>query len=182
MTKQELRKTYLEKRLKLTDNEYENLSQQICDQFFRSVDLWQPKVIHLFLPIKKKREPNTFPIIDRLKIEFPFIKIAIPKVEGDILINYYLDSDCSLQENKWGITEPIHGNLVNTKEIDLVLVPLLAFDLDGHRVGYGKGYYDRFLKECKDSCIKIGVSFFSAAEKIDDANNLDIKLDGFIIP
>jgi 5-formyltetrahydrofolate cyclo-ligase len=181
MTKQELRKIYLEKRLKLSDIEYDELSQQICDQFFRSVDLSQLKVVHLFLPIKKNKEPNTWFIIDRLKNEFPFIKIAIPKVEGDILINYYLDSDCRLQENKWGIFEPIHGNLVNIKEIDLVLVPLLAFDLDGHRVGYGKGYYDRFLHDCKDSCFKIGISFFNAIEKITDANDFDIKLDGFIV-
>ena len=182
MTKQELRKIYFEKRLQLTDDEYKNLNQQICDRFFESLDLSQLKVVHLFLPIKKNREPNTWLIVDRLKNEFPFIKIAIPKVEGDILINYYLDSDCRLQENKWGIVEPVQGNLVNIKEIDFVLVPLLAFDLDGHRVGYGKGYYDRFLQDCKYGCIKIGVSFFKDVEKIADANSFDVKLDGFIVP
>ncbi|MFM8832750.1 MAG: 5-formyltetrahydrofolate cyclo-ligase, partial [Cytophagales bacterium] len=78
--------------------------------------------------------------------------------------------------------EPANGNMVYTPDIDLVLVPLLAFDKEGHRVGYGKGYYDRFLKGCKSSCKKIGLSFFNAVEKISETTSLDFKLDDVIVP
>ena len=182
MTKRELRKIYLEKRLQLTEAEYDNLSQRICRQFFNRLDLTNVKVVHLFLPIKKNKEPNTWFITERLRSDYPTIKISIPKIVDEQLFNYYLDSDCILEENKWGISEPIKGNLTESKEIDLVLVPLLAFDKENHRVGYGKGYYDRFLKQCRTDSKKIGLSFFHAVEKIDDVNEHDLALDAFIIP
>jgi 5-formyltetrahydrofolate cyclo-ligase len=182
MTKQELRKIYLAKRLLLTEVEYNQLNHQVCSKFFNTIDLSGIQCIHVFLPIKKKREPNTWLIINQLKSQWPNVKIAIPKVAGNALVNYYLDADCVLEESKWGIAEPIQGNLVDTKEIDLVLVPLLAFDKEGHRVGYGKGYYDRFLEQCRSDCKKIGLSFFNSVEKIEDATSLDSKLDGVIVP
>ncbi|MFM8742972.1 MAG: 5-formyltetrahydrofolate cyclo-ligase [Cytophagales bacterium] len=182
MTKRELRKIYLEKRLQLTETEYSNLSQRICDRFFESFDLSNIKVIHLFLPITKNKEPNTWLIVTVLQDKCPHLKIAIPKMHDGTLIHYYLDAGCKLQENKWGIFEPANGNMVYTPDIDLVLVPLLAFDKEGHRVGYGKGYYDRFLKGCKSSCKKIGLSFFNAVEKISDTTSLDFKLDDVIVP
>ena len=68
------------------------------------------------------------------------------------------------------------------EELDLIFVPLLAYDKKGHRVGYGKGYYDRFLKECKDDCIKIGFSFFEPEDSIEGVNRHDVKLDYCITP
>jgi 5-formyltetrahydrofolate cyclo-ligase len=181
MTKQELRKIYFQTRLQLSESECKKLSQQICDQFFLTIDLSQVSVIHTFLPIRKNNEPDTWLIINRLKADFPAIKISVPKVVDDILVNYYLDDDCELVENKWGITEPIKGNLTDSKVIDLVLVPLLVFDKAGHRVGYGKGYYDRFLKNCRSDCAKIGVSFFQPVNAIEDVNEYDLALDKFIV-
>jgi 5-formyltetrahydrofolate cyclo-ligase len=63
-----------------------------------------------------------------------------------------------------------------------VVVPLLSFDKRGHRVGYGKGFYDRFLSECSRDCIKIGLSFFAPVEVIDDVNRHDVTLDLFVMP
>jgi 5-formyltetrahydrofolate cyclo-ligase len=64
----------------------------------------------------------------------------------------------------------------------VVFVPLLAFDKKGHRVGYGKGFYDRFLSDCKPETIKIGLSFFEAEESISAILPSDIRLDFCVTP
>ena len=64
----------------------------------------------------------------------------------------------------------------------MVFVPLLAFDKKGHRVGYGKGFYDKFLSECKPDAIKIGLSFFEPEELITDVFESDVKLDYCVTP
>ena len=84
--------------------------------------------------------------------------------------------------NGYGIEEPIDGIDMIPTEIDLVIVPLIAFDKMGNRVGYGKGYYDRFLKRCRKDCMKIGFSYFEPVEEIEDVNKLDVKLDIAITP
>ncbi|MEP6787240.1 MAG: 5-formyltetrahydrofolate cyclo-ligase, partial [Acidobacteriota bacterium] len=85
-------------------------------------------------------------------------------------------------ENKWGIREPVDGQSANHGDIDMVLLPLLCFDRRGHRVGYGKGFYDRFLGKCRPDCVKIGLSYFPPEAEIDDVNELDVKLDRCITP
>ena len=64
----------------------------------------------------------------------------------------------------------------------MVLVPLLCFDRSGHRVGYGKGYYDRFLRKCRADCKKIGLSMFDPVDEITDAGESDVRLDLVITP
>jgi 5-formyltetrahydrofolate cyclo-ligase len=184
MNKPEIRKLYLQKRMALTTHEYIRLSQSICDRFFSILDLSQIKVIHTFLPIDKNKEPNTWLIIDRIKKEFPNIKLSIPRINnqtGD-LENFYFENHDQLKQNILGIPEPKQGLPTESKDIDLVLVPLLAFDDTGHRVGYGKGFYDKFLQTCHDKCRKAGLSFFEPVSSIGDVNPHDKKLDLAITP
>jgi 5-formyltetrahydrofolate cyclo-ligase len=84
--------------------------------------------------------------------------------------------------NSWGITEPESGELVSPKCLDMVLVPLLVFDKQGKRVGYGKGFYDRFLSQCRSNVLKVGLSYFKPIEKIGDADTYDIPLDICVTP
>lgn len=182
MTKQELRKAYLQRRLALKDPEYDHLSKSLCDLFFRSIDLAGVKVFHTFLPIVKNREPDTWLFIHQIKLKYPSIKISVPKInhEGN-MESYFLDGS-KLELNSWGIPEPEEGILTDPKTIDMILVPLLAFDKQGHRVGYGKGYYDRFLKDCRTDAQKIGLSFFSPEEKILDTFSEDFLIDMVVTP
>ena len=74
------------------------------------------------------------------------------------------------------------GELVSCEKIDAVLIPLLCFDKKGFRVGYGKGFYDRFLQNCPSNCLKIGLSHYEAIEEIEDVNEFDVRLDYCLTP
>jgi 5-formyltetrahydrofolate cyclo-ligase len=184
MTKAELRKIYLAKRIALSDTEYNLLNQQLCENFFASMDLSLIQVLHTFLPIEKTKEPNTWLIIDRIKKEYPHINISIPKINNQtsIVDNFYFKGADQLEKNTWGIPEPKQGVPTPTEKIDAVLVPLLAFDKNGNRIGYGRGFYDKFLATCREDCKKIGLSFFSAVDGSVPVAEYDIPVDYAITP
>ncbi|MBX2964532.1 MAG: 5-formyltetrahydrofolate cyclo-ligase [Cyclobacteriaceae bacterium] len=184
MTKKELRKKYLQQRQSLTENEYLSLNRQLCEQFFANIDLSFVKVVHTFIPVIEKREVDTWLIIDRIRREFPHIRLSIPKVnpQTNQLDNYFFEGLHQLKKNNWGILEPQQGTPTPPEKIDLVLVPLLAFDKQGNRVGYGKGYYDKFLSACRPGCKKTGLSLFEAVNKIDDVHEWDVPLDHCVSP
>lgn len=179
MLKKELRASYLEKRLALSDREYADRNQKLVENFFTSVDLTGVNVIHVFIPMIKYKEPDIWPVLERTKKEKPSIRFSIPRVnyKTQELENFYFESPDQLKENKWGIQEPKFGERTHPEHIDLVIVPLLAVDIHGHRVGYGKGYYDKLLSVCKPTCLKVGISLFDPIDKIEDVNELDVALD-----
>jgi 5-formyltetrahydrofolate cyclo-ligase len=183
LTKSELRKIYLQRRQQLSEAEYLHLNRLLCEHFFASIDLSFLKVVHTYLPIREKKECDTWLMVERIRREFPHIRISLPKLKADgEMINLYFEGMHQLEKSTWGIEEPRQGVPTPAEKIDLVLVPLLCFDEHGNRVGYGKGYYDTFLASCKPSCQKIGISFFSSSEAIDDVHKQDIPLDSVLTP
>jgi 5-formyltetrahydrofolate cyclo-ligase len=181
MNKQALRKQALDARAALSEADFQNRSQQIANHFLESVDLSAIRVLHTFLPVIAKKEPDTWLIINRIKSIYPAIQISIPKISGDHVKNYFLEGDGQLEVNKFGISEPTFGEETSDEAIDIVLVPLLAADIKGNRIGYGKGYYDRFLGACTKDCLKIGLSLFDPIDHI-PAEAHDIPLDQLITP
>lgn len=184
MQKQDLRKEYLQKRKALTEIEIEGFSRKIHDWFFRSIPVHAYATIHTFLPIKRNNEIDTWLIINTLQKDFA-TDIVIPKSHEDGTMSHYLlTKDTVFEENKWKIPEPsLVGSLQSSVfNIDLVLIPLLCFDKKGYRVGYGKGYYDRFLAECRPDVMKIGLSIFEPVDEISDVDEFDVKMDYCITP
>ncbi len=184
MTKDELRKIYLQKRISLPELEYEQLNKSLSQHFFESVDLSPVNIIHVFLPLRKYKEPDTWLIINRINEHFPHVRITLPRVNEQTqqLENYFYEGHEQLELNKWGIPEPKYGVQTHPPDIDAVLVPLLAFDLSGNRVGYGKGFYDKFLSLCKPSCNRIGLSFFPPVPEAIVTNEFDQPLTAVITP
>jgi 5-formyltetrahydrofolate cyclo-ligase len=184
MTKAEIRKTYLQKRQALSEGEFQQLNQQVCDRFFVSVDLSFVKIVHTFLPIEKQREVNTWMIIDRIKREFPHIRISVPRVNNQTstIENFFFEGLHQLEKNTWDIMEPKQGMPTPTEKIDLVLVPLLAVDVKGNRVGYGRGFYDKFLATVGNETKKVGLSLFEPIEKVSDPASYDIAIDAVVTP
>ncbi|MGV3539449.1 MAG: 5-formyltetrahydrofolate cyclo-ligase, partial [Rufibacter sp.] len=157
--KAELRKEYLAWRRSLPHEVLEEKSRQIADKFFTEFPPLAGQTVHTFLPIQKQQEINTWPIIQRLWKEFPEVQVAVPVTNAiDFSMTHYLlTPDSDLQKNQWGIPEPVNALPAPESEMNLVLVPLLAFDAQGHRVGYGKGFYDRFLALIPAASQKIGL-------------------------
>jgi 5-formyltetrahydrofolate cyclo-ligase len=183
-TKHELRKIFLTKRKALSEGDVIQRNQSLYHSFFQTFDLSFVKVIHTFLPLEKNNEPDTWQIIDRIRREFPHVRISIPKVnqQTNQLENIYFEGLHQIEINAWGIPEPMQGVPTPSEKIDMVLVPLLVFDKKGNRVGYGKGFYDRFLKECRSDCKKTGLSFFEPVDEISDVEAYDVKLNACITP
>lgn len=184
MTKAELRSIYLEKRRSLSPGEVAAASRRIAERFFNEIDLTTTKKLLTFIRIPKFNEIDTSNIYFRLWQERRDIVTFAPRTDlqtGEIE-SISFNSETSFAENKWGIREPLDGEKAEPDEFDLVLVPLLCFDENGHRVGYGKGMYDKFLIRCRPGCLKIGLSFFPPVGQIDDAGDHDIPLDVCITP
>ena len=182
MDKATLRKTYLEKRLTLSIKEYDKRNKKLIENLFQLVDFTKIEYLHVFLPIEKFKEVNTWPIIARVKKNYPHIKIVVPKVVGDKLVHYLFETKDQLKISKWGIEEPSYGTIISPQQIDMVHVPLVVADKKGNRIGYGKGFYDRFLSECKPTAQKIGLSLLPLLDKIDCVESTDVKLDTCITP
>lgn len=182
MNKKELRKLFLEKRNALSKAEYSRLNLALYSQLFAGLDLSFIRVLHAFLPIAGNHEPDTWAMLDRIRREFPHVRVSLPKVSGDHLENIYYEGPHQLEMSAWGIREPKQGVPTPPEKIDLVLVPLLAFDKHGHRVGYGKGYYDRLLSLVRPDCVKVGLSLFQPVDVIDDITDFDVPLDRCVTP
>lgn len=168
------------RRKSLSDEQVRVYSLELLD-LFSSFDLSSVRTIHVFLPIAEKKEPDTFLFIDWLTLNHPEIKIIVPRADFDtaLMTNYVYQGRDGLVKNLYDILEPEKGSLHNG-DVDLVFVPMLAFDLAGYRVGYGKGFYDRFLQGI--NTLKVGLSFFEPVECIVDVNEHDVRLDMCITP
>lgn len=180
MTKAEIRKIAGLQRKALTDDQVHVYSKQML-ALFSSFDLSSVETVHVFLPIAAKNEPDTFLFIDWLQVNYPDLRILVPKADfiSSLMTNYVYRGRNGLAESFYGILEPVDGE-VYTGNVDMVLVPMLAFDLQGYRVGYGKGFYDRFLQG--NDVQKVGLSFFDPVDRIEDVNEHDVRLDCCITP
>lgn len=134
--------------------------------------------VHIFLPIRRLKEPDTLVLADWLRANYPEIKLVISRSDLDAgtMDHYVWEKDDLLEVNAWGIEEPSSGLSIMPHQLDAVLVPLLGFDRKGNRIGYGKGFYDRFLAGCRPDCLKIGLSFFEAVDSL-PVEPTDIPLD-----
>jgi 5-formyltetrahydrofolate cyclo-ligase len=184
MNKRELRKIYLEKRKTLAPGDVMEKSLQIAERFFQTFDLDKINFLHSFLPIEKFNEIDTKLIFHRIWFEASHIETLVPRVnfETGEIDNLKFTPVTELVQNAWMIHEPAHNELVESARIDAVLVPLLCFDKSGFRVGYGKGFYDKFLTNCRADCLKIGLNYFPPVDAIADTHEFDVKLDYCLTP
>lgn len=181
-TKQELRSAYRQLRKNLKQDEVEAKSKAIQGQFLNWLSKQDPiHHFHLFFPIDRFNEVNTFYIKDSLDREGKTLYTSQVNKSKTGLETLKLPVDAAFFLDEWGIPVPQESIMVSPNKIELVFVPLLAYDKKGNRVGFGKGFYDLFLSTLKSDVIKIGLSFFEPEESIQpDAH--DIGLDYCITP
>jgi 5-formyltetrahydrofolate cyclo-ligase len=187
-TKAALRRAALPRRQALTRAEVAARSQQLGDQLFQHFPVAQWRWLHVFLPLARRNEPDTWPLIHRVWAETPAVRLAAPVVQayGISLKHYELTAATPLLASRWGIPEPVAdaATKVAPAQLDAVLVPLLACDRQGQRVGYGGGFYDRFLAQCRPGTLFIGLNILDdePVAEIADVLPTDVPLHAYLTP
>jgi 5-formyltetrahydrofolate cyclo-ligase len=181
MFKSELRKKYKALRAELASDFIETQSLAIANQIL-SLDIWDTSYFHLFLSISEQKEIDTEFLLHVLAGKDKEIVVSKSDFAIHKMTHYLLTDNTKFIKNAYNIPEPVDGIEVPVSKIQVVFVPLLAFDGKGNRVGYGKGFYDAFLSECTPETIKIGLSFFEAEEFIEDTSDMDVSLDYCVTP
>ena len=148
MKKSELRKIYKQKRADLSFEKIDELQQQIYQQIF-DLDISDIKTVHMFLSLEKFKEIDTQPIIDFFRKEKKQIVVSKSDFSNHTLSHFILEENTEIELNRYGIPEPVNAKQIFEAALDLVFVPLLISDQQNYRVGYGKGFYDRFLSNCR---------------------------------
>lgn len=181
MTKPELRKKYKLLRNDLSFEEIDEKSLIIANQLL-ALNIWDKSFYHIFLTITEHKEINTDYILNILAGKDKNTILSKSDFKTITLENYLLTDSTIIKPNHWNIPEPVDGIPIENSKIDVVFVPLLCFDKKGHRVGYGKGFYDNFLRDCNPETIKIGLSLFETEERIEDIFEGDIALNYCVTP
>jgi 5-formyltetrahydrofolate cyclo-ligase len=180
-SKKTLRSKYKALRKQFSENELEEISLTIANKVL-TLPIWDKTYFHVFLPITEQNEVNTEFLLHLLSGKDKEIILSKSDFETRNMTHFLLTDTTKIKKNEYNIPEPITGLEVPTSKIEVVFVPLLAFDSFGNRVGYGKGFYDKFLSECHAETIKIGLSFFEPEELIADVFDNDVKLDYCVTP
>ncbi|WP_121359906.1 5-formyltetrahydrofolate cyclo-ligase [Flavobacterium johnsoniae] len=179
--KKELRLHYKKLRAALSESDIEEKSLAAANNLIQ-MPIWDKTYYHVFLPIVEQKEIDTEFILHLLSGKDKEIVISKSDFETREMSHFLLTDNTKIKKNEYNIPEPVNGLPVPTENIEVVFVPLLAFDVFGNRIGYGKGFYDKFLANCKPETIKIGLSFFESVDQIDDVFESDIKLDYCVTP
>lgn len=181
MKKRALRKKYKDLRHELSFTEIDDSSLAIANKLL-TLNIWGKSFYHIFLTIREHKEINTDFVLNILAGKDKHIVISKSNFKTINLDNYLLTDSTIIKTNDLNIPEPVNGIEIENSKINVVFVPLLCFDKKGHRVGYGKGFYDNFLSDCMPETIKIGLSLFEVEENIEDIFENDIPLDYCITP
>jgi 5-formyltetrahydrofolate cyclo-ligase len=181
MLKSKLRQQYKNLRQQLDENAIAEMSLAIANQLI-ALPIWEKNYYHVFLSIAENKEVDTEYLLHILAGKDKEVVVSKSDFDTRQMTHYLLTDGTKLRKNSYHIPEPVDGLEVPVSKIDVIFVPLVTFDINGNRVGYGKGFYDVFLSECRPDALKIGLSFFEAEQTIDDVFVQDVKLDFCIKP
>ena len=177
--KEQIRKQFLSGRKNLDAGQREMFSKKILTHLVEWEIYQQSETVHCFKTIPENGEVETAAMIERLKTDQK--RVVLPKSvpETKQLEHYIFDSETQLEINALGIQEPAGGEQIGPDELDLILVPMVAADLRKNRLGYGLGYYDRFL--AKTDAVKAGLLFACCMyDGILPTDEHDVRLDYLI--
>jgi 5-formyltetrahydrofolate cyclo-ligase len=183
MLKKDIRKYFLNQRSSISAHEKMKWDDLLLIQF-QTLALPFLEYVLSFYPIEQNNEVDTFLITDYLHFKNPAMHLCYPRIDANkISMDAVICSaDSIFVANTYNIPEPVDTEIAKPAQIDLVIIPMVACDLQGNRVGYGKGFYDRYLKLCREDCLCIGFSYFEPLDVIDDASEFDVPLDFCITP
>jgi len=160
----------------MLSSEWQRASDAIKQNVLNLPEIKDADVIHSYLSVNKKKEADTFALIETLLKKGKTIVVpVITDFKMAKLRHVELDSIEHLTINKWGIPEPKEGREIATGEIELILVPMAGGDVNKNRIGYGKGFYDSFLRNIKKP--KIGLCFDEGIKNHVPVEEHDVRMD-----
>ncbi len=176
ISKNELREQMKKKRRMLTKEEIIEKSEAITDRLFCMADINSAETIMVYLSAFK--EPNTLGIIKKLEAMGKNIVVPVSDTDTCTITPSYIDGTDELAKGAYGILEPTEIKKAKVEDIDIVLVPGLAFDEKCHRCGFGKGYYDRLLYKSRAKKVALCYDFQVISEI--ETDKYDIPMDCII--
>ena len=177
MTKKELRIKYKALRKGLSKETRLAYDALLCDKIIQVLE--KQSHVGIFLPMTKHQEVD---LRQLLALNDYLWYVPVSNMETGEMEFCSMHPSTVLKENSWGILEPELPLWVDAEKLDALVIPLLISDKAGYRVGYGKGFYDRFITKCRPDCLKIGVNYFEPVEEIFDIDNFDKALNICITP
>jgi 5-formyltetrahydrofolate cyclo-ligase len=183
MNKQSIRAQFKAQRKALSAHDRSRLDDLLLIRF-QQLDFSGIINVLSYWPLGRMAEINTHLFTDFLDFALPEFQLAYPIMDPQThqLTAHAVHAETRFALNDFGIAEPLDTEILAPADIDLVITPLLAFDTRGYRVGYGKGYYDRFLADCRPDVVALGLSYFEPVERIEDVNDFDVPLSIAITP
>ena len=180
MNKKLFREKYKKLREEISQDSLETLSLKIANNALK-LPVWHYNNFHIFLPIPNKKEVNTEYLLHILQGKDKSIILPKADINTGEMTHILLQDNTVLKPSNYNVPEPVSGIEVNPSQIEVVFIPLLAYDKKGNRLGYGKGFYDRFLAKCSPKAIFVGLSLFAPEQQI-PFNKTDIPLHFCITP
>lgn len=175
MTKAEIREHYKAKRAQLSPYDLSKISSQV-QALVLDYCSFSSKYVSLFLPIEQQKEISTYGLLEDIILRGGHPVLSKANFNDSSLTLYHYEHPSQLEVSSFGIPEPKYGRTLLASKLDYVFVPLLGVNSNGHRVGYGKGFYDRLLKQCKPECLFIGLHLFDEFIAISDIQSKDVPL------
>lgn len=172
--KQQIRAELKERRNSMTKEQREEYSRKICEQLWKCIESEEADVIYFYYPLGS--EVNVFTLAEKALLKGK--KIAFPRTNRDSMDFYPVISLSDFREGAFGIMEPV-GEIPVMEESPVVIVPGLGFDRNKNRIGYGKGFYDRYFARFP-ACRKIGAAYETQIVDFIPTDDFDTSMDMII--
>lgn len=177
--KKELREKVLDLRQQIAEDDWAQKTNSIADKFLQTDFYHNSNTIHTYISMNQRKEVGTDELIQNFFESEKEVVVPVTDFSDTSLKHIRLHSFGDLIVNKWGIREPEEAEeAVDPKELDLIIIPMAAADKSGNRLGYGKGFYDRFLANTKAK--KVGLVFHQFLFDDIPVEEFDEKLDMII--
>lgn len=176
--KQELRSRLLERRVAIPEDAWRRKSDAILRRLQEEEAFGAAETIHCYISMNGRREPDTHPLLQSLLKEGRRVAVPVTQFGSGTLNHVRLTDWEELEPNRWGVPEPPGGERVDPGEPDLVIVPMVGGDRNRNRLGYGKGFYDRFLQGVDG--MKLGLLFEEGLVERVPTEPFDVPLDRIV--
>ncbi|MDZ7773333.1 MAG: 5-formyltetrahydrofolate cyclo-ligase [Balneolaceae bacterium] len=176
--KERVRTSLLDRRRRITKARYRAKSEIIRERLTDMPEFQDARTVHCYVSMNDRGEPDTHPLLREMLDAGRRVVVPVTDFDSGTLRHVELTSLEELRPNKWGVEEPEEGEEVPLPELDFIVVPMVGGDRQCNRLGYGKGFYDRFLE--RTDCFRVGLLFEECYVNELPADPFDVPMDAIV--